>query len=414
VEIMHERCAALDISKRDAKVCVRVPDQRRKGRRRGEVRTFAATTNALLAMRDWLVEQQVTLVAMEATGDYWRPAFYVLEHELNVILVNARDAKAVPGRKTDVTDAAWLCQLAECGLLRASFVPPEPIRRLRDLTRLRTVLTTERSRTVQRLEKELEDAGIKLSCVATDIVGVSGRAMLESLIGGERDPQTLAQMARARMRTKIPDLVEALTGRFSDHHGFVCRMHLDHYDHLTAQIEQVSRRIEEEIAPFRRQIDRLVTIPGVSERVAEVIVAETGADMTRFPSAGHLASWAGVCPGNNESGGRRKSGRTRHGNPWLGGALGTAAMAAARTKDSTYLGALYRRLAGRRGKKRALVAVEHSMLVSVWHMLTHDADYADLGGSYFLQLDPDRAARQAVQRLHQLGFQVTLNPREAA
>jgi transposase len=338
----------------------------------------------------------------------------VLEHDLNVILVNARDAKAVPGRKTDVTDAAWLCQLAECGLLRASFVPPEPIRRLRDLTRLRTLLTTERSRTVQRLEKELEDAGIKLSCVATDIVGVSGRAMLESLIDGERDPETLAQMARARMRTKIPDLVEALTGRFSEHHGFVCRLHLDHYDHLTAQIDQISDRIEEEIAPFQAQLSRLETIPGVSRRVAEVIVAETGADMTRFPSAGHLASWAGVCPGNNESGGRRKSGHTRHGNRWLGGALGTAAMAAARTKDTTYLGALYRRLAGRRGKKRALVALEHSMLVSVWHMLTHDADYADLGGSYFLQLDPDRAARQAVQRLHQLGFQVTLNPREAA
>ncbi|MET9915306.1 transposase [Streptomyces sp. NPDC006476] len=250
--------------------------------------------------------------------------------------------------------------------------------------------------------------------MATDITGVSGRAMLEALIGGERSPETLAQMARARMRTKIPDLVEALTGHFSDHHGFVCRMHLDHYDHLTSQIKQVSDRSEEEIAPFQLQLSRLETIPGVSRRVAEAIVAETGADMTRFPSAGHLASWAGVCPGNNESGGRRKSGRTRHGNRWLGGALGTAAMAAARTKDITYLGALYRRLAGRWGKKRALVAVEHSMLVSVWHMLTHDGDYADLGGSYFLQLDPDRAARQAVQRLHQLGFQVTLNPREAA
>jgi transposase len=414
VEIMHERCAALDISKKDVKACVRVPDVRGKGRRRGEVRTFATTTNALLQLRDWLIEQKVTLVAMEATGDYWRGAFYLLEYCLNVILVNARDAKAVPGRKTDVTDAAWLCQLAECGLLRASFVPPEPIRQLRDLTRLRTLLTMERSRTVQRLEKTLEDAGVKLSCVATDILGVSGRAMLEALIAGERDPEVLAAMAKARMRPRIPDLVEALTGRFGDHHGFVCRMHLDHYDHLTAQIEQVTARIAEAAEPFQPQLTRLETIPGVSRRVAEVIVAETGADMSRFPSAGHLASWAGVCPGNNESGGRRKSGATRHGNKWLGGALGTAAMAAARTKDTTYLGALYRRLAGRRGKKRALVAVEHSILVSVWHMLSHEMDYRDLGGAYFLQLAPDRAARQAVRRLHQLGYQVTLTPAQAA
>ncbi len=365
-------------------------------------------------MRDWLLAQKVTLVAMEATGDYWRGAFYLLEDCLNVILVNARDAKAVPGRKTDVTDAAWLCQLAECGLLRASFVPPEPIRQLRELTRLRTLLTMERSRTVQRLEKTLEDAGIKLSCVATDIMGVSGRTMLEALIAGERDPEALAGLAKARMRPRIPDLVEALTGRFTEHHAFVCRMHLDHYDHCTDQIEQVTARVEEATEPFLPQLTRLESIPGVSRRVAEVIVAETGADMSRFPSAGHLASWAGVCPGNNESGGRRKSTATRHGNKWLGGALGTAAMAAARTKDTPYLGALYRRLAGRRGKKRALVAVEHSILVSVWHMLSYDRDYRDLGGAYFLQLAPDRAARQAVRRLHQLGFQVTLAPAEAA
>jgi transposase len=414
VEVMHERCAALDISKRDVKACVRTPDGQRGGRRRGEVRTFASTTNALLALLDWLRSERVTLVAMEATGDYWRPVFYLLEQELNVILVNARDAKAVPGRKTDVTDAAWLCQLAECGLLRASFVPPEPIRRLRDLTRMRTVLTEERSRTVQRLEKELEDAGIRLSCVATDILGVSGRAMLEALIDGERDPEVLAAMARARMRSRLPDLMEALTGNFSDHHAFVCRMHLDHYDHLGRQIDQLTARIEAETAPFQAQLTRLETVPGISRRVAEVVVAETGADMTRFPTAGHLASWAGVCPGNNESGGRRKPGATRHGNRWLNGALGISAMAASRTKDATYLGALYRRLAGKRGKKRALVALEHSILVSVWHMLTRDMDHRDLGGDYFLQLDPDRATRQAVRRLHQLGYQVTLDPSTAA
>ncbi|MFI6055778.1 IS110 family transposase [Streptomyces violascens] len=238
--------------------------RRGRERRRGEVRTFASTTSALLELRDWLVEQQVSPVAMEATGDHWRPVFYLLEHELDVILVNARDAKAVPGRKTDVTDAGWLCQLAGCRLLRASFVPPEPIRRLRDLTRLRTLLTTERSRTAQRLEKELEDAGIKLSCVATDIMGVSGRAMLEALIAGERDPEILAQMAKARMRSRITDLVEALTGNFSDHHAFVCRMHLDHYDHLSRQIEHLTARIGTEIEPFQGQLTRLETIPGAS------------------------------------------------------------------------------------------------------------------------------------------------------
>jgi transposase len=349
VELLHERCAGLDIGKKDLKACVRTPSPRGKRSRRQEIRTFATTTNSLLELRDWLVAQKVTLVVMEATGDYWRGAFYLLEEGLNVILVNAAHVKGLPGRKTDVSDAAWLCQMGECGLLKASFVPPEPIRQLRDLTRYRSTLATERTREAQRLEKELEDAGIKLSSVATDILGVSGRAMLTALIEGERDVHVLAEMAKARMRSKIPALVEALTGNFGAHHAFLCRLHLERIDQLSAAILELSTRIEEAMRPFARQREHLVTIPGVGQATAEVIIAETGGDMSRFRTAGHLASWAGVCPGHHESAGKRKSGKTRHGNRWLGAALGTAAMAASRTKHKTYLGARYHRLVPRLG-----------------------------------------------------------------
>jgi transposase len=318
VELLHERCAALDIGKKDLKACVRTPSPSGRRSRRQEIRTFATTTNALLELRDWLVAQKVTLVVMEATGDYWRGAFYLLEDCLNVILVNAAHAKGLPGRKTDVSDAAWLCQMGECGLLKASFVPPEPIRQLRDLTRYRSTLAAERTREASRLEKELEDAGIKLSSVATDILGVSGRAMLTALIEGERDVHVLAEMAKARMRPKIPQLVQALTGNFGDHHAFLCRLHLERIDQLSAAILELSARIEEQMRPFARQLERLVTIPGVGQATAEVIIAETGGDMSRFRTAGHLASWAGVCPGHHESAGKRKSGKTRHGNRWLG------------------------------------------------------------------------------------------------
>jgi transposase len=308
---MHERCAALDIGKKDLKACVRVPSaSKRKRSRDQQIRTFDTTTNSLLALRDWLVEQRVTLVVMEATGDYWRGAFYLLEDCLNVILVNAAHVKGLPGRKTDVSDAAWLCQLGECGLVRASFVPPEPVRHLRDLTRCRTVLAQERTREAQRLEKELEDAGIKLSGVAADILGKSGRAMLEAMIGGEHDPGALADMALGKMRPKIPQLVEALTGNFGEHHAFLCRPHLERIDQLNTAIAELSRRIEEQMRPFPLQIELLQTIPGVARGVAEVLIAETGGDMRRFATAGHLASWAGVCPGHNESAGKRKSGKT--------------------------------------------------------------------------------------------------------
>ena len=414
MDVLHERCAALDIGKKDLKACVRVPSPSGRRSRAQTIRTFATTTGALLELRDWLVAERVTLVVMEATGDYWRGAFYLLEDCLNVMLVNAAHAKGLPGRKTDVSDAAWLCQMGECGLLRASFVPPEPIRRLRDLTRYRTTLTAERTREAQRLEKELEDAGIKLSAVASDILGVSGRAMLEALIGGERDVRVLAQLAQRRMRSKIPALEQALVGNFGGHHAFLCRLHLQRIDQLTAAIGELSARIEDHMRPFRRRLDRLATIPGIGQATAEVILAETGGDMTRFATAGHLASWAGVCPGHHESAGKRRSGKTRHGNRWLAGALGTAAMAASRTRDRTYLGARYHRLAPRLGKQKTIVAIEHSILTAVWHMLTTDTDYHDLGADYFTRRDPEQAMRRLTRQANALGFTIRFDPIETA
>lgn len=292
-------------------------------------------------------------------------------------------------------------------------MPPEPIRELRDLTRARTTATRERGRLVLRLEKLLEDTGIKLSAVASDIMGVSGRAMLEALIAGEHDPQLLAELAKRRLRDKIPELTEALTGRFRAHHAFLTLLHLDQYDQLTAMIGQLDERIEEAMAPFRGALDLLDTVPGINRAVAEVIIAETGGDMSRFPSARHLASWAGVCPGHHESAGRTKKTKVRPGNPYLKGALGLAAFGAVRTKD-TYLQARYKRLTARRGPLRALVAVEHSIITAIWHMLADNIAYHDLGGTYFTPRDPERATRRAINQLNQLGYTVTLNPIEDA
>ncbi len=412
MDVLHERCAGVDISKKDAKACVRTPSTKRRGSFTTETTTWGSTTNAVLALRDHLLAAQVTLVVIEATSDYWKPFYYLLADELNVILVNARQVKNLPGRKTDVSDAAWLAQLGAHGLVRASFVPPQPVRELRDLTRARTQLTRERGQIVQRLEKLLEDTGIKLAAVVSDIMGVSGRAMLEALVSGERQPQTLAELARRKLRNKIPELTEALTGRFRDHHAFLVRLHLDHYDQLTDAIGQLDTRIEEAMAPFRGALGLLDTIPGINRAVAEVIIAETGGDMSRFASAKHLASWAGVCPGHHESAGRTKSTKVRPGNPYLKGALGLAAFGAAKTKD-TYLQARYKRLTARRGPLRALVAVEHSIITAVWHMLTDNVPYQDLGGTYFARRDPERATRRAVTALNQLGYTVTLNPLES-
>jgi transposase len=409
MEVVHGRCAGMDISKKDAKVCVRIAgDARRKTQE--TVTTWGAMTNQILALREHLAEQKVTCVVMEATGSYWKPFYYLLEdlEDVEVMLVNARDAKNLPGRKTDVSDAAWLAQLGAHGLLRASFVPPEPIRELRDLTRTRTAITRERSREVQRLEKLLEDAGIKLSSVATDIMGVSGRAMLQALIAGDRDPAVLADLAKRRLRSKTPELVEALTGRFRDHHAFLARMHLDLIDQHTRAINELTARIEVVIEPFHAFRQLICSIPGVSVGVADVITAETGGDMTRFPTAGHLASWAGVCPGHHESAGRVKSTRTRPGNPYLKGALGIAAMAAARSKD-TYLGVRYRRLSARAGKSKAIVATEHTILVAIWNMAHTGALYDDLGADYYARLKPDRTKRRAIGQLEAMGYTVTLN-----
>lgn len=407
MDVMHPRCAGIDISKGDVKVTIRVPAG---ARRRSETRTFSSMTRDLLAMRDWLLAENITVVGMEATGVYWKPVFYLLEHDLEAQLLNARHMKGVPGRKTDVQDSEWIAKLVEHGLVRPSFVPPEPIRQLRDLTRYRTEVIRERTREAQRLEKLLEDAGIKLSATVSNILGVSGRAMLDSLIHGERDPSVLAGLARGSMRRKTDTLVEALNGRFADHHAFLARAMLDRIDACTAMEHRLDARIDTALAPFRPRIDLLITIPGVERRAAEVILAEIGADPNRFPTAADLASWAGVCPGNNQSGTRTGPTGTRHGDPWLKAALGQAAVSASRTKN-TYLAARYKRLIARRGKKRALVALEHTILVSVWHMFTRDQPYAELGGQYFLErTGHTRQTRRLIGQLTQLGYHVTLQP----
>jgi transposase len=347
---------------------------------------------------------------MEATGDYWKPFYYLLEdlRGVEVMLVNARHVKTVPGRKTDVADATWLAQLGAHGLVKASFVPPEPIRQLRDLTRARTAITRERAREAQRLEKLLEDSGIKLSAVASDILGVSGRAMLDALIAGDRDPAALADLAKRRLRNKIPELTEALNGRFNEHHAFLVQVHLDLIDRHTDAIEKLTARIEVMMEPFQGFHDLICTIPGISTITADVIVAETGADMSRFPSAKHLSSWAGTTPGNNESAGKVKSSKTRPGNPYLQGALGAAAMACAQN-PRTYYGARYRRIASRRGPKKANVAIQHSMLLAIWHMGTTGTLYDDPGADYFTRLNPARAKKRAVHQLEAMGYRVTLD-----
>lgn len=408
MDVVHPRCAGIDISKRDAKVCVRIQGV---GKRRtaSTVTSWGAMTNQILALREHLIEQNITCVVMEATSDYWRPFYYLLEEHVEVMLVNARDVKNVPGRKTDVSDAAWLADLGAHGLVRASFVPPEPIRALRDLTRARTVITGERTREIHRLEKLLEDAGIKLSSVATDITGVSGQLMLAALIDRRDDPAVIADLAKRRLRSKIPALREALNGHFTAHHAFMAQLFLDRIDAHTADIERLSSRIEEAMQPFAAARELLCSIPGVSTTIAEVFVAETGADMNVFPTAGHLASWAGTAPGCNESAGKVKSTKTRHGNRYLKGALGIAALAASRSKG-TYFSAKYKRIAPRRGPMKALVAVEHAMLVAAWNMLRNGEYYRDPGADYFTRHVPAKTKARAIGQLESLGYRVTLQP----
>ena len=359
METVVERPGALDVHKAQVTACARVPDKR--GRREQHVAEFPTTVRGLLALRDWLAELGVTQVVMEATGVYWKAPWAILEDEFDCMLVNARHVKQVPGRKTDVSDAAWLCQLAEAGLLKANFVPPKPIRQLRNLTRYRKTQIQERAREVNRLHKALEDAGIKLDTVAADILGKSGRDMLNALVAGESDPEVLAELARKQMRKKIPALRDALAGHFDAHHRLWIGAILRHVDFLDEQIEQLSVMIEEHIRPFSAAVELLCTIPGIQHRGAECIIGEIGTDMSRFPTQRHLASWAGKCPGNDKSAGKRRSGKTRDGSKWLNFALEEAAMAAIRVKGH-YLEAQYRRLKPRRGHKRALGAVKHTIL----------------------------------------------------
>jgi transposase len=407
MELMFDRVAALDIAKASLTACVRRPGP--GGSRASTVRTFGTTVGALLVLRDWLLDEQVEVVSMESTGVYWKPAYYLLEERLRCWLLNAQQVKTVPGRKSDVRDAAWLAQLTECGLVRPSFVPPPPIRELRNLTRYRSALVSDRSREVQRLEKLMEDTGIKLSAAMSSLLTKSGRAMLDALTDGERDPRVLAELARGKLRNKRTELAQALAGRFSDHHALLVRQMLHRIDTTNTAIDEVEAAIEEAISPFAAQIELLVTIPGVGLRIAEVILAETGGVMTQFPSAAHLASWAGLVPGINQSAGRRGSSRCRPGNKHLQSAMVEAARAASHTKN-TYPSAQYWRLA-RRGPNKAAVAVAHSLLVAVWHVLTHNTGYQDLGGDYYQhRTDPTRRTRTLVAQLEALGHQVTLQP----
>ena len=413
LEEIIERVAALDIGKAEVVVCVRVPSPNQPGRRAQDIATYSTMTRSLLRLADRLRELGVTRVVMEATSDYWKPVFYLLEAQnLDPWLVNAKDVKHLPGRpKTDKLDAVWLCKVAERQMLRPSFVPPPEIRQLRDLTRYRADLVAVRTAEKNRVEKLLEDAQIKLSTVVSDVFGVSGREMLAALIAGESDPKALAQLARTRMRVKIPLLEEAFVGHFTNHHRFLLRTMLARIDEASADIAAIESQIEELIAPFVQAVGRLDEIPGVGVTAAHVIIAEVGLDMARFPAAAHLCSWARFAPGVKESAGKKKGrGSTGHGNPYLARVLGEAAVTAGKT--DTFLAERYRRIARRRGKKKAIVAVGRSILVIVWHLLSDpEAHFHDLGAQFYdTRISPDRKKRNHVRQLEALGYKVTLEP----
>jgi transposase len=406
MDVVYPRCCGLDVHKRTVVACVIV--SRTRGTPHKEIRTFGTMTAELLELADWLRAQEVTHVAMESTGVYWQPIYNLLEDEFTLLLANARHIKAVPGRKTDVRDCEWVADLLRHGLLKASFVPQREQRELRELTRYRTALIRERSAEVNRLQKTLEGANIKLAAVATDVLGVSGRQMLHELVAGVSDPAVLADLARGRLREKRPQLERALAGRFGAHQRFLVAQQLAHLDDLDDILAQLSGEIESRLRPCAAEAARLDTIPGVSQRAAEILLAELGADLNRFRSAAHLASWAGLCPGNHESAGKRHSGRTRQGNLWLRSLLVEVAQAAGRTQ--TYLGARFRRLAARKGGKKAAVAVAHKIIRIVYYLLTRQTVYQDLGVSYLDQRDRQAVERRAVRRLESLGYTVTLEP----
>ena len=411
METIYPRCAGRDVHKATVVACIRLAEP--TGRARDLVRTFGTMTGERRALADWLAAHGVTHVAMESTGVYWKPVFNLLEERFTVLLVHPRHITQVPGRKTDVTDSQWIAQLLQHGLLHGSFVPPRPIRELRDLTRQRSQLIAAKAAVANRIQKVLEDANIKLGSVATDVLGASGRALIRALIDGCEDPGQLAELARRRLRQKLPALRLALQGQVRAHHRFLLRMLMEHLEGLERLIGQLSRRIEEATAPWAAGIARLVTIPGIDRRTAEVLLAEIGPDMGPFPSAGHLASWAGMSPGNHQSGGKRRAGHPTQGDRWLRAVLTPAAWAASHTKG-TYLAAQFRRLAGHRGKKRALVAVGHTLLTIVYQVLKRGTSDQELGADYLARLDPERTKRGLVKRLEQLGYKVTLEPRPEA
>lgn len=411
MEVIHERCCGLDVHKRTVVACIRI--QKADGGASIDIKTFSTMSFDLLILRDWLAANEVTHVAMESTGVYWKPVYNLIEDQFSVLLVNAHHVKALPGRKTDVKDCEWIADLLAHGLIKGSFIPPEPIRDIRDLTRYRKSLIDERTREVNRLHKLLETANIKLASVATNVMGISGKDMMNALLGGEADPEILAELARGRLRKKIPALKKALEGRFRPHHRFMLENILAHVDFLDESIATVSEEVVSRLDPFAQAIKLLRTIPGVEMRTAQVIISEIGTDMSRFPSANHLASWAGLCPGNNESAGKRKTGKTRKGDQWLRRTLVEAAHAASRTRE-TYLSSQYHRLVARRGKKKATVAVAHSILVATYHILANKTPYQDLGPDYLTKLNETNIKRYHVRRLQELGYQVNITPLEQA
>lgn len=406
MDVVFPACCGIDVHQKSVVCCVRIMGPH--GQVRKEVRTFATTTTALKELAAWLHACGVTHVAMESTGVFWKPVWHILEPTVTLLLVNPRDVARVPGRKTDVSDAEWIAQLLQCGLLRGSFVPPRPIREIRDLTRGRTTLEQQRAAVVNRVHKVLEDANVKLGTVATDISGVSGRAILQALVDGETDPIALAALAKGRLRKKVGPLREAVTGHVTDHHRFLLRRLLSELRFLDEEIAAFSTRIEEATRPFDDVIALLDTAPGINRRTAENLLAEVGVDMTVFPSAKHLASWAAICPGHYESAGRQTHGTIRKGNRWLRGTLVQAALAATRKKGS-YAAAQFRRLAKRRGKQRAVIAVAHSLLIAVYYILRDRIAYLDMGAGHFDRLAPEQLTKHYVRRLEQLGHTVQLD-----
>jgi len=429
MDVLLERCAGFDVHKKSILVCVLITEPGAKPHK--EIREYRTMTRDILSLADWLSQLEVTHVAMESTGVFWKPIYNLLEGQFEILLVNAQHIKQVPGRKTDVKDCEWIARCLQHGLLRASFVPARPVRELRDLLRHRAQLASEKTREVNRIHKTLEDANVKLGSVATDIMGVSGREMIRAMIAGENDSSKLAELARRKLRGKIPELRVALEGKVGEHHRFMLKMHLEHVEYVEAQIELITKRVDglmseqqprEDTEPpggethretscpsYKQGIEILRAVPGLEQTMIENILAEIGLDMSRFPSAAHISSWAGICPGNNESAGKRRSGKTTKGSRWLRRSLCQAAWAAARA-SGTYFSEQFKRIAARRGKKRAIMAVAHSLLVTIYHMLKEGTEYKELGAKWFDQINPEKLTRYFVKRLERLGHKVILEP----